>query len=814
MTPTTAQVTLSLDAQQYFAGLNKVQAEAQEAGRRVVRSFEVAQTAGRQMSSTMDLAAGAARTLAGVAATVATGRAFIQTADSVTVLNNQLKLATGSQQAATVAQAALFDIAQRSRVSFTELGGTYAQIARASGELGLSQKQLLTVTEAIGNAMTISGGDAGGMNAALMQLSQGLASGTLRGEELNSVMEQTPRLARALADGLGVPIGKLREMGAAGELTADKVIAALQSQSAVLRDELASSATTSAQAMQQLSNAAVKAVGDLDRVIGATSAWSRLLQGGANDLSVFSQTMELSASRGEGAFMQLANGVGALVGRAGFGALEISASAVNTALNFLTAGVLDLDENVRLMPANLQTSEMAMKAMNARLQDAQKEYDALSERLKSAPDNIYIKSELGNLARYIAALKEAKAQQSALTGAAYTGPVEYGNEGKREASRQADMKRAQDQAKALAEFQKTFATPQQRQAAALSDWRGKLGNQFTPEMQKLIEGEFPATPGGGKAGKAGKPEDPEAEAKRYLDSLQKQLQATRDLSVEETLLADIQAGRLGKVEPEREKELRNIARQIDAAKAQQEMDRLTAKIHEDAEASAERARKEQERLLQSMLDATPTAQLEKQREEMQLLAKAFEDGRITAEQFGEAANTRLGNVAKDVDKANESAKAFGQIMNSAFEVAVINGGKLSDVVKGLIADLARMAPRKSVTEPLAQVASGWIGSFIDGFRADGGPVSAGKTYMVGERGPELFSPATSGFITPNHALSGGGAGAGVVVNQYVTIDARGADASVDQKILAAMRQTKQETLAAVQMRANRGGSFAASVGRA
>ena len=157
-------------------------------------------------------------------------------------------MATGSTQSASQAYEALFDIAQRSRVSFTELGSTFASISRAGQELGLSQQRLLGVTEAIGNAMTISGGSAEGMKAALVQLGQGLSSGTLRGEELNSVMEQTPRLAKAIADGLGVSTGKLREMGAAGQLTGEQVIKALESQSSVLSGEVQGAALTAGQA--------------------------------------------------------------------------------------------------------------------------------------------------------------------------------------------------------------------------------------------------------------------------------------------------------------------------------------------------------------------------------------------------------------------------------------------------------------------------------------------------------------------------------------------------------------------------------------
>lgn len=224
---------------------------------------------------------GAVTRLAGAFAGVVSVGAFAQAADAVTTLNNQLRLASGSASSAATAYSALFDIAQKSRVSFTELGGTFASITRATQEMGLSQKQVLDVTEAIANAITVSGASASASQAALIQLGQGLASGVLRGEELNSVMEQTPRLARALADGLNVPIGKLREMGKAGELTAEAVIGALRSQGAVLAGEVAQSTLTVSQAFTQLQNAAIDATGKIDAATGASDSLAKAIQGTA-----------------------------------------------------------------------------------------------------------------------------------------------------------------------------------------------------------------------------------------------------------------------------------------------------------------------------------------------------------------------------------------------------------------------------------------------------------------------------------------------------------------------------------------------------
>ena len=199
-------------------------------------------------------------------------KGFLNTADAVTNLNTQLAIATGSTREAAKVYGDLFQIAQRSRVEFVELGKTYAQISRASQDFGLSTRDTLRVTETLAKAITISGVSASSASAALVQLSQGLASGTLRGEELNSIMENTPRIARALADGLGVGIGKLREMGKEGELTGEKVAAALLKASQSVDAEFGKATLTVGQSMTVLENASVDLAGRLDKLTTASGS--------------------------------------------------------------------------------------------------------------------------------------------------------------------------------------------------------------------------------------------------------------------------------------------------------------------------------------------------------------------------------------------------------------------------------------------------------------------------------------------------------------------------------------------------------------
>ena len=145
------------------------------------------------------------------------------------------------------------------------------QTLQPLGTAGALNADALALTESITQATALSGANAQGATAAITQFSQAIASGVLRGEELNSILEQSPRLARALADGLGVTTGELRKLGEAGALTGERVILALQGQSRALQAEFNQLPPTVGRAISALSNAWTVYVGEVDKATGASS---------------------------------------------------------------------------------------------------------------------------------------------------------------------------------------------------------------------------------------------------------------------------------------------------------------------------------------------------------------------------------------------------------------------------------------------------------------------------------------------------------------------------------------------------------------
>ncbi|MEH6784110.1 MAG: tape measure protein [Alcanivorax jadensis] len=191
-------------------------------------------------------------------------REIIQASDAYTSLNSRLLLVSDSQEEANATFKDAYQLAQETR---QELGSTvelYARLARSTEELNLTDEERLAITRAINQSYVVSGASAQEAASSTLQLSQGLAAGALRGEELNSVLENSPRLARAIADGLGITIGELRKYGEEGKLTAEAVSRALLRSADDINSEFQQMPRTVGQAMQQLRNDLVVTFGQTD----------------------------------------------------------------------------------------------------------------------------------------------------------------------------------------------------------------------------------------------------------------------------------------------------------------------------------------------------------------------------------------------------------------------------------------------------------------------------------------------------------------------------------------------------------------------
>ena len=246
---------------------------------------------------------GSLKQLAGAFARLKTAKWLVSTSDQMTQLNARLELMTGSAEGAAAAQEEIYQAAMRSRGAYADMADLVAQLGTLAPEAfsgpdgQLNTKELVGFAEQLQKQMAISGASGASAAAAMTQLTQALASGTLRGDELNSVLEQTPMIAKTIADYMGVSTGTMRDMAAEGLITADVVKNAMFAAAEETNAAFEQMPLTWSQVWTMMQNTALQA---LDPVLQAIS-W------GANNLNVLAPAL-ISVAAAVGIYMVATKG--------------------------------------------------------------------------------------------------------------------------------------------------------------------------------------------------------------------------------------------------------------------------------------------------------------------------------------------------------------------------------------------------------------------------------------------------------------------------------------------------------------------------
>jgi tape measure domain-containing protein len=199
-------------------------------------------------------------------------KSLIQTSDEFKQLNAAIKLSTRSEQEFNRAQQELLNISQRTSTGLRENVDLFRRVSTSVRDMGGDQERAFRLIELIDKSVALSGVSAQTAAAGIQQFNQGLGSGVLRGEEFNSVMENTPRLAQALADGMQSTKGELRSMAEQGKLTSEVVLGALESQAAALDTEFRQVPQTVGAALARVENAWTVFLGRLNEESSATAS--------------------------------------------------------------------------------------------------------------------------------------------------------------------------------------------------------------------------------------------------------------------------------------------------------------------------------------------------------------------------------------------------------------------------------------------------------------------------------------------------------------------------------------------------------------
>ncbi len=777
---------LRADIESYQANVSKAQRLSDQKLDSIERR---ADKMGAGVNRAFSFAAKSALAYAGTLATINTARELLRITDEAKNIEAQLKLATREFGSFGQAQE---DVRRIAAVTRSELGSTaqlYATFQRNAAQLGVTQEQTARATETVTKSFQISGATAEEAAGGLRQFLQGLQSGTLRGEELNSVLENAPRLAKLLADSLGVTIGQLRLMGQAGELSADKLIAALTNRkyTAEIDAEFKELPVTFDQAMQQVENAAIITFGAFDRGGQFSTALSTFI----------------------------------LDGTTGFADLETKAEQLGITLRATFEGLGD--------------------AFDPLLEGALSVFGSIDDASKSLADRIRpLLGEIDAISGWVG--------KQGLAGRLITGGSvkDWWNERPtRGTTMLRDFNKGYDRAYADLALQKVYrgdpfadfpsiappkptATPQ---STAKKGGSGKsaeaAARRAENERLRAIRDDAAAQRDSTRldsdilAAKEALATAADDILRYQLDSIElARRQANTDIET------DVRLGNLGREEADRRVLINNelaglheqlVKRRADEARAQAQAaqtrdsaDTLRAESRL-AKTRAERADIEKRILdlqYQEEESAIRRAAANGQIADLDLALSNLKRRQLADEEMlrrnnlspGQSYLKNLQDEAANLGDAYENIAVRGlERMNQAFADNIKSALGLHGVMGDIIGDFIELAIRQQVLGPLASAIFGGVSLFgggtsavsnpslglgsltngrLSGARASGGPVSAGSAYLVGENGPEVLRMGSQGgFVVPNHQLVAGGGGSTVV--QQFHFDVRGAVVTQD-----------------------------------
>ncbi|MCG6036897.1 tape measure protein [Acinetobacter baumannii] len=229
-------------------------------------------------SKSMDRMSVATRTLAGYMAGLVTVGAAISKMDLYTGINNKLKLVTSNQKELNQAMDDTFEIAQRSASSWSAVNDVYSKYMSNAKTLNLTQEQTAKLTEITSKAVAISGSNTESAAAALFQYGQSLDGNILRAEEYNSLVDGAGGLLNAMAKGLGVTRGELRQMMLDGKLTGEVITKALLKAGDSVEQLYGKTNKTIGASLEMLSNGITKFVGETGQGSGAAQSLAGAIQ--------------------------------------------------------------------------------------------------------------------------------------------------------------------------------------------------------------------------------------------------------------------------------------------------------------------------------------------------------------------------------------------------------------------------------------------------------------------------------------------------------------------------------------------------------
>lgn len=725
--------------------------------------------------------------LAGIGVGLGTAE-LIKYADAWTNLTARLQAAGIETDRIAAKKEELFAIAQRTRQPITELGQLYSRLEIAARELGTSEADITRVTETMAKAMSLGGASTQEAAAAMLQFSQAIGAGVLQGDELRSIRENAPLVAQAIAKEFNTTVGGLKKLGEEGKLTSDRIIRAMLRVSSETDKAFAKLPVTIGQSFTVLQNAITRYVGQADTANGVSAALSGAMIGLANNIDTVAKSALLA-----GASILAMTGPRAVAGIATMAAsMAAAAGPIGIVVGLIGAAAAALVLfGDRITPVQGQLGTLrdyavaAFEQLRGGVESAsavvQASFQTILATMTSALSGVGVTWEqVGNTIRAVinALLGSMIAVQKIATDVLPKLPAAVG-EAIVDSVNQL-IRGVEAQINAAIEGLRKFAAALSgvsAVAAAVSAAMANLGTVNLPQVENNFRG-------AGKLAGDAFGATMQAAAQDHIATVGAAVQAQLDqIAARAAQIAAARFNALGATDfmgaPQRPAGV-NRVKPATSGKTNP-YDNAIRKIQE-----ATRVQK-----LEFEMIGKTNLERDKELATLELEAAARKakiplNEKMIAQIDRET--TAYANWKEQVRLATERQRDLQELTRELGSIAIdgiqglIDGTKSwNDILKDTLRTLSQMALKAALlgegplasffgTSPATRGGVGGIfGSILSafgGFRAGGGPVQAGKSYVVGEKGPELVRFGKNGTVVPNSALRGNAvqSGGNVVFN--------------------------------------------------
>ena len=672
------------------------------------------------------------------------GKAFLVAADNMSQLNSRIERLTGSAASASQTMRTLMNISSATGGSLQDTTKLWETLSTALRDTGATNGQIIQLTETLQKIGRIGGSSSEEMANALRQFGQSISSGTVRAEEFNSILEQMPELARQIAAGMGVSIGELRQLMLDGKLTAEDALNAIQKQTGSVNAEFEKLPRTLSQANTALTNSFLSMIDSVNQATGASTGLVAVID-----------SMTAALDR--------------LVGKAASADAQIS----------------DLNSTAEMFTRRARTwSWLGLDGWEAQ----NKALAGLSNKAAMLVGDLTAVSKASQTAANTKPI-EIKTTASATGSKAKGGKSAAQKEAEQYAKAQESVNQKLDGLRQKAELS-AGSVGELSRAQAVLNAQQSLGNTATQE-QVLLAGQL-----------AGKAWD-------NANALREQAKAERERTEAANKFSTIQ-GKTSKtagLDSQYQKDIADI--------------QLYAQLYPQKIGEAEAARAAIEQQYRDQRNAAMWEEWAQQNAATQAAAAAFDS-------LGSVASNALTGIVTGSMSASDAMRSIGMtVLNSVVNSLVQMGIEwVKSAIMGQTATTAAVAASTTAqvagiatttatsTAAAAATTAAWtpaaimssVASFggavaiglgamagilaLSGKRKNGGPVSAGGMYQVGEGGmPEIYQastgkqymiPGDNGRVISNKEMTAGGGGVVINIQNYTSssVDAQaGTDAN-------------------------------------